>query len=66
MRPIIYYLIKNGGKIPCPRSSELDSRGADLYGPVGFRKNVYLVQPCNYYLLRERRRIDERFRMHAY
>ena len=36
------------------------------YGPVGFRKNVYLVQPCNYYLFRDRRRIDERFRMHAY
>ena len=26
---IIYYLIKNVGKIPCPRRSELDSRGAD-------------------------------------
>ena len=36
------------------------------YGPVGFRKNDYIWWPCNYYLLRDRRRIDERFRMHAY
>ena len=40
LRLIIYYLIKHGGKIPCPRRSELDSRGATRLWPGRISKKL--------------------------